>query len=69
VVDPQEEAEGRSHHHIAPEAPRSDQEAVGDTVQRSYEETGAFHAQETEAVHGEQGSDDQVLVFFKECHE
>jgi hypothetical protein len=50
--------------HIAPEAPRSDQEAVGDAVQRSYEETGAFHAQETEAVHGEQGSDDQVLVFF-----
>ncbi len=38
---------------------------MGDAVQRSYEETGAFHAQETEAVHGEQGSDDQVLVFFK----
>jgi transposase len=31
----------------------SDQEAVGDTAQRSNEKTGALHAQEAESVHGE----------------
>jgi hypothetical protein len=42
---------------------------VGNAAQQSIEKTGALHAQEAEAVHGEQGPDDQVLAFFKECYE
>jgi hypothetical protein len=45
VVYHQEEAERWSHHHIAPQALRSDQEAVGEAAQWSDEEAGAVHAQ------------------------